>query len=73
MLLIILLGHIDLSVGSAIGLTGGIASVLIFQHQWSAPAAMLVALLVGIALYTLMGSSSQRSAFPRSSSRLVAF
>jgi len=48
MLLIILLAHIDLSVGSAIGLTGGIASVLIFQHQWSAPAAMVLSLVVGL-------------------------
>ncbi|MGB8352664.1 MAG: ATPase [Chthoniobacteraceae bacterium] len=64
MLLIILLAHIDLSVGSAIGLTGGIASVLIFQHQWSAPAAMLVALLVGITLYTIMGFIIARERIP---------
>lgn len=55
MLLIILLGHIDLSVGSAIGLTGGIASVLIFRHGWGAPSAMVVSLLVGLLLYGLMG------------------
>jgi D-xylose transport system permease protein len=55
MLLIILLGHIDLSVGSAIGLTGGIASVLIFRHGWGAPPAMLASLLAGLVLYGLMG------------------
>lgn len=55
MLLIILLSRIDLAVGSAIGLTGGIAAVLIFEHQWPAPLAMLVALLVGMTIYTIMG------------------
>ena len=55
MLLIILLAHIDLSVGSAIGLTGGIAATLIFDHQWSAPAAMGVSLLAGVAIYSVMG------------------
>ncbi len=64
MLLIILLGHIDLSVGSAIGLTGGIASVLIFNHAWPAPAAMAVALAGGIAAYILMGTIIARERIP---------
>jgi D-xylose transport system permease protein len=64
MLLIILLGHIDLSVGSAIGLTGGIASVLIFNHGWPAPAAMAVALAGGIAAYILMGTIIARERIP---------
>ena len=55
MLLIILTSHIDLSVGSGVGLLGGIAAVLVFQHGWSAPAAMLVALVVGILVWTAMG------------------
>src|SRR5687768_7240752 len=45
MLLIILTGHIDLSIGSGVGLLGGLAAVLIFEHNWGAPAAMLVALI----------------------------
>jgi D-xylose transport system permease protein len=55
MLLIILTGHIDLSVGSGVGLLGGIAAVLVFEHGWSAPAAMLVALLIGIVVWMGMG------------------
>ena len=44
MLLIIVPAHIDLSVGSGVGLFGGIAAVLVFEQHWPAPAAMLVAL-----------------------------
>jgi D-xylose transport system permease protein len=64
MLLVILLGHIDLSVGSSIGLTGGIAAVLVFQHGWSAPAAMAVAALGGVALYAVMGLAIARERIP---------
>src|ERR1700694_6163243 len=46
MLLIILPGHIDLSAGSGVGLLGGIASILIFEHGWPAPAAVGVRLLM---------------------------
>src|SRR5215216_5726993 len=45
MFMIILTGNIDLSVGSGVGLVGGISAVLVFQHNWSAPLAMLVGLL----------------------------
>jgi D-xylose transport system permease protein len=64
MLMIILLGHIDLSVGSAIGLTGGIATVLIFHHNWPAPLAMLVAMAGGILVYTVMGTIIARERIP---------
>ena len=40
MLLVLLPGMIDLSVGSGVGLIGGIASVLVFEHQIPAPLAM---------------------------------
>ena len=40
MFLILLPGQIDLSVGSGVGLVGGIAAVLVFHHGWPAPAAM---------------------------------
>lgn len=56
MLLIILIGHIDLSIGSGVGLMGAIAAVLVFQHGWSAPAAMLVALVIAIAVWVGMGT-----------------
>ena len=56
MFMILLTGQIDLSVGSGVGLVGGIAAVLVFQHGWSAPAAMFAAFIVAIVLWTLMGS-----------------
>lgn len=55
MLLVILPGHIDLSAGSGAGLLGGIASVLVFKHGWPAPAALLLALAVGLLLWRSMG------------------
>ena len=64
MLLIILPGHIDLSVGSGVGLLGGIASVLIFEHKWPAPAAMGVALLIGVFIWFCMGNLIVRQKIP---------
>lgn len=55
MLLVLLPGMIDLSVGSGVGLIGGIASVLIFRHDWPAPFAMAVGFLFGIVVWSLMG------------------
>ena len=54
-LLVLLPGHTDLSVGAGAGLTGGIASVLIFKQEWPAPAALGVAFAAGIVLWFLMG------------------
>lgn len=56
MLLVIIPGEIDLSVGSGVGLLGGIASVLVFQLQWPAAAAMLVVAVVGICIWLAMGA-----------------
>jgi len=56
MLLVILPGEIDLSVGSGVGLTGGISSVLIFNHHWPAWSAMLASLIVGLLLWTIIGT-----------------
>lgn len=56
MLLILLLGHVDLSIGSGVGLFGGIVAVLIFQHNWPAPVAMALAALVALAIWLAMGS-----------------
>jgi D-xylose transport system permease protein len=55
-LMIILTSQIDLSVGSGVGLFGGLAAVLAFEHQWAAPLAMLVTLVVAIAVWTMMGA-----------------
>src|SRR5690606_25217588 len=64
MLLIIVPGHIDLSVGSGLGLMGGVAAVLVVQQQFAAPAAMLLAVLLSIALYAAMGALIVRERIP---------
>jgi D-xylose transport system permease protein len=64
MFLILLTGQIDLSVGSGVGLIGGIAAVLVFQHQWSAPAALGLAFAVALILWTLMGTLIVRQRIP---------
>jgi D-xylose transport system permease protein len=56
MFMILLTGQIDLSVGSGVGLIGGIAAVLIFQHAWPAGAALAAAFGVALLLWTLMGT-----------------
>jgi D-xylose transport system permease protein len=55
MLLVLLPGMIDLSVGSGVGLIGGIASVLVFHHQVPSPIAMLAGLVFGLVVWALMG------------------
>lgn len=55
-LLIIVCGHIDLAIGSGIGLFGGIAAVLTTLYGWPAPAAMFVSMIAGIATWTCMGT-----------------
>jgi len=54
-LLVLLPGHTDLSVGAGAGLAGGIASVLVFRYGWPAPAALLLSLAVSLGLYWGMG------------------
>jgi D-xylose transport system permease protein len=54
-LLVLLPGHTDLSVGAGVGLSGGIASVLVFKHDWPAPAALALAFVCGVVLWSLMG------------------
>ncbi|HBL17388.1 MAG TPA: ATPase [Elusimicrobia bacterium] len=64
MILVILPGHIDLSVGSGVGLVGGIASVLVFQQHWPSPLAMALAAAFGILLWLLMGWVIVRERMP---------
>lgn len=47
MLLVIVAGHIDLSVGSVCGFIGALAAVLMVQHDWHFVPATLVCLLCG--------------------------
>ncbi len=56
MLLVLLPGQIDLSVGSGVGLIGGITCVLMINHNWGAFPAMLTAVLVALVLWALMGT-----------------
>lgn len=56
MLLIILTGNIDLSVGSGVGLIGGLAAVLTTGQGWGAGPALLAGLAAAVLLWTLMGT-----------------
>ena len=53
MLLVIVAGHIDLSVGSVVGFVGALAAVMMVQWDWSIyltiPACLLVGILIGAA------------------------
>ena len=64
MLLVILPGHIDLSAGSGVGLVGGIAAVLVTNHQVPAPLAMLLGLAAALALWCAMGTLIVRQRIP---------
>jgi len=64
MFMILLTGQIDLSVGSGVGLIGGIAAVLVFHLGWPAPAALLAALAAAVVLWTLMGTLIVRQRIP---------
>ena len=64
MFMILLSGKIDLSVGSGVGLIGGIAAVLVFQQGWPAPWAMAAAFAAALALWTLLGTLIVRQSIP---------
>jgi putative multiple sugar transport system permease protein len=55
MLLVIVSGHIDLSVGSVCGFIGALAAVLIVEHGWHYVPAALVCLAVGAAIGAAQG------------------
>ncbi|MGH1363710.1 MAG: sugar ABC transporter permease [Calditrichia bacterium] len=64
MLVVLLPGLIDLSVGSGVGLIGGIASVLVFEQQLPAPLALLIGVLIAIAIWSMMGTLIVRQHVP---------
>ncbi|MEI6861329.1 MAG: ATPase [Verrucomicrobiota bacterium] len=64
MFLILLTGQIDLSVGSGVGLIGGIAAVLTVQHGWPAAAGLGAAFLVALLLWALMGTLIVKERMP---------
>ncbi|WP_416758201.1 multiple monosaccharide ABC transporter permease [Roseateles sp. So40a] len=55
MLLVIVAGHIDLSVGSVSGFIGALAAVLMVQQGWGALPAALVCLVAGAAIGAAQG------------------
>jgi putative multiple sugar transport system permease protein len=55
MLLVIVAGHIDLSVGSSSGFVGALAAVLMVTYEWPFIPATLVCLLVGAAIGAAQG------------------
>jgi D-xylose transport system permease protein len=54
-IMVMLLGEIDLSVGSVSGLCAVIMTVLFVQHHWNAVAAVVVAILAGAAIGAVHG------------------
>ncbi|MES2705744.1 MAG: ATPase [Verrucomicrobiota bacterium] len=64
MFMVILASHIDLSVGSGVGLTGGIAAVLATQKGWPAPLALGTALLCALVLWFCIGTLVVRQKMP---------
>ncbi|MFB4296530.1 multiple monosaccharide ABC transporter permease [Actinomadura sp. NTSP31] len=55
MILIIISGHIDLSVGSLVGVTGAIAAWLMVNHDVAWPLALLLTLVAGAAIGAWQG------------------
>jgi D-xylose transport system permease protein len=56
MLMVIVAGQIDLSVGSVVGLTGGVAAMLLVWQGWGLVPALLAAILLGIAIGAVHGA-----------------
>lgn len=64
MLLVMLPGQIDLSVGSGVGLVGGIAAVLVFNHGWPAALAFLPGIAVALLVWFAQGTLIVRQRIP---------
>lgn len=55
MVLVIVAGHIDLSVGSVAGFTGAIAAILQVIYHWNTTSTIIVTLLAGLLIGTWQG------------------
>ncbi|WP_405896737.1 sugar ABC transporter permease [Streptomyces sp. NBC_00727] len=55
MMIVIISGHIDLSVGSLMALVGGVGAVLMVEHHLAWPVAVLLTLLLGAVAGALQG------------------
>jgi D-xylose transport system permease protein len=54
--LVLLLGEIDLSVGAVSGFAAAVMAVLNVKHGWSAPASIAAAIVVGLAIGAFQGA-----------------
>lgn len=64
MVLVIVAGQIDLSVGALAGLLGAVAAVTFTDHGWPLPAAFLAALTLGAVLGLVQGTLVARLSIP---------
>lgn len=48
MLLCLITGNVDLSVGSVIGFVGAVSGILMVNNKWSVPATILICLVIGL-------------------------
>jgi len=64
MVLVIIAGEIDLSVGSLLGLLGGVAALLTVNHGWNTWLAVAVVLLLGAAFGLVNGYLTTRLRVP---------
>ncbi len=55
MLMVIVSGNIDLSVGSLLGLTGGVAAYCLSSLEYSLPTSLLIAVVVGVLIGAFQG------------------
>lgn len=55
MVLVIVAGHIDLSVGSIVGFTGGIAAILNVWHDWNAVPVIIATIALGAVIGFVQG------------------
>lgn len=64
MTMVIILGGIDLSVGSVIALSGVLAAGCVSRYGWAIPAAMLVGILVGLLIGMFNGIVVAKTTIP---------
>ena len=73
MLLVIVGGNIDLSVGSTVGFVGAVAGSLMVYEKMPYPIVIVISLAIGAAIGAAQGVSGRlRARSPRSSSRSAA-
>jgi D-xylose transport system permease protein len=56
MLMVIVSGHIDLSVGSVLGLAGGVAAIVLTNWEYGLVASIIAAILVSVAIGIFQGT-----------------